>query len=116
MTLRFTACKIPGVVVIEPEVNTDDRGFLLETYHAAKYREGGIDATFVQDNHSSSSRGTLRGLHGQSPHAQGKLVRVLEGEIFDVHLRTASSLLRPFRVRTFGRSTRRPVWFTDSWS
>jgi dTDP-4-dehydrorhamnose 3,5-epimerase len=84
MTLRFTACEIPGVVLVEPEVHTDDRGFLLETYHASKYREGGIDAAFVQDNHSSSSKGTLRGLHAQSPHPQGKLVRVLEGEVFDV--------------------------------
>lgn len=84
MTLRFIASEIPGAVIVEPEVHFDDRGFLLESYHAAKYREGGIDATFVQDNHSSSSKDTLRGLHGQSLHPQGKLVRVLEGEIFDV--------------------------------
>jgi dTDP-4-dehydrorhamnose 3,5-epimerase len=84
MTLRFTSCEIPGVVIVEPEVHSDDRGLLLESYHAGKYREGGIRATFVQDNHSSSRKGTLRGLHGQSPHPQGKLVRVLEGEIFDV--------------------------------
>jgi len=84
VTLRFVASKLPGVIIIEPQIHRDDRGFFLESYHADKYREGGIDATFVQDNHSSSSKGTLRGLHGQSPHPQGKLVRVLEGEIFDV--------------------------------
>ncbi len=84
MTLRFTACEVPGVVIVEPEVHSDERGFLLESYHAAKYREGGIHANFVQDNHSSSLRGTLRGLHGQASHPQGKLVRVVEGEIFDV--------------------------------
>jgi dTDP-4-dehydrorhamnose 3,5-epimerase len=84
MTLRFISSEVPGVVIVEPEVHLDERGFLLESYHTAKYREGGIDATFVQDNHSSSLKSTLRGLHGQSPHPQGKLVRVLEGEIFDV--------------------------------
>ena len=80
----FHETELPGVILVEPRVHRDSRGFFLESYHAAKYREGGIDATFVQDNHSFSSRGTLRGLHGQSPHPQGKLVRVIEGEIFDV--------------------------------
>ena len=61
-----------------------DRGFFVETYHAERYREGGIDVTFVQDNHSRSTRGTLRGLHAQSRHPQAKLLRVIEGEIFDV--------------------------------
>ena len=84
MTLRFTSSEVPGVVIVEPDVHSDERGFLLESYHAEKYREGGIHAAFVQDNHSASRKGTLRGLHGQSPHPQGKLVRVLEGEIFDV--------------------------------
>jgi dTDP-4-dehydrorhamnose 3,5-epimerase len=84
LTLRFSRTGVPGVIVIEPEVHRDDRGFFLESYHARKYREAGIDATFVQDNHSYSTRGTLRGLHAQSPHAQAKLVRVIEGEIFDV--------------------------------
>ena len=72
------------MVIVEPDVHRDDRGFFLETYHAPKYREGGIAADFVQDNHSRSERGTLRGLHAQQPHAQGKLVRVVEGEVFDV--------------------------------
>jgi len=82
--LRFEPTALPGVVIVEPEVHRDGRGFFFESYHAAKYAEGGIDATFVQDNHSWSRRGTLRGLHAQSPHPQGKLVRVVEGEIFDV--------------------------------
>jgi dTDP-4-dehydrorhamnose 3,5-epimerase len=84
VSLRFEPTRIPGVVVIEPAVHRDERGFFLETWHAEKYRAGGIDATYVQDNHSRSARGTLRGLHAQSPHPQGKLVRVIEGEIFDV--------------------------------
>ena len=82
--LRFVSGEIPGVIVVEPEIHRDQRGFFFECYHAEKYREAGIDVSFVQDNHSSSSKGTLRGLHGQFPQSQGKLVRALEGEIFDV--------------------------------
>jgi len=82
--LKFVETDIPGVLFVEPQVHGDERGFFLESYHAAKYEEGGIAGPFVQDNHSRSSRGTLRGLHGQSPDAQGKLLRVIEGEIFDV--------------------------------
>jgi dTDP-4-dehydrorhamnose 3,5-epimerase len=85
VTLRFEPTAIPGVIRIEPLVHRDDRGFFLETYHADRYRAGGIDAVFVQDNHSRSVRGTLRGLHAQAPpHAQSKLVRVIEGEVYDV--------------------------------
>lgn len=82
--LEFVESSVPGVIVIDPQVHSDARGFFLETYHEEKYREGGIAAQFVQDNHSRSARGTLRGLHGQSPDAQGKLVRAVEGEVFDV--------------------------------
>lgn len=84
MSLRFSKARIPGVVIVEPQVHGDERGFFLETYHREKYREGGIELDFVQDNHSHSVRGTLRGLHAQIPHPQGKLVRVVEGEIWDV--------------------------------
>jgi dTDP-4-dehydrorhamnose 3,5-epimerase len=82
--VRFVQTDLPGVLVIEPDVHQDPRGFFLETYHAAKYREGGIEAPFVQDNHSRSVRGTLRGLHLQPGRPQGKLIRVIEGEIYDV--------------------------------
>jgi dTDP-4-dehydrorhamnose 3,5-epimerase len=81
---RFVETEIPGVVIIEPQIHRDDRGFFLESYHEPRYREGGIRAQFVQDNHSQSTRGTLRGLHGQNPNPQGKLVRVTAGEVFDV--------------------------------
>jgi dTDP-4-dehydrorhamnose 3,5-epimerase len=85
VSLRFEKTRLPGVLLIEPQVHRDDRGFFLETFHTAKYREGGIDEDFVQDNHSRSTRGTLRGLHCQAPpHGQGKLLRVIEGEIWDV--------------------------------
>jgi dTDP-4-dehydrorhamnose 3,5-epimerase len=82
--IQFSETPIPGVILVEPIVRRDDRGFFLETYHESEYREGGIRERFVQDNHSSSMRNTLRGFHGQSPHPQGKLVRVIEGEVFDV--------------------------------
>jgi dTDP-4-dehydrorhamnose 3,5-epimerase len=75
---------IPGVVIIEPDVHRDPRGYFLETYHERKYAEGGIQGPFVQDNHSFSLRGTLRGLHAQRRRPQGKLVRAVEGEMFDV--------------------------------
>lgn len=82
--MKFLPAELEGVVVIEPEVHRDSRGFFLESYHARKYSEGGLDVVFVQDNHSRSVRGTLRGLHAQRRHPQGKLVRAIQGEIFDV--------------------------------
>lgn len=75
---------LPEVVVVEPSVLRDERGFFLEVYHQRKFREGGVPDTFVQDNHSCSVRGTLRGLHAQLTKPQGKLVRAVTGEIFDV--------------------------------
>jgi len=71
-------------VLIEPVLHRDARGFFLETYHRGKYAEGGIAGDFVQDNHSRSGRGTLRGLHAQARKPQGKLIRCVEGAIFDV--------------------------------
>ena len=82
--MRFLSTELPGVVLIEPDIHLDGRGFFLETYQAEKCRAGGIDGPFVQDNHSRSVEGTLRGLHLQVRRPQGKLVRAIEGEIFDV--------------------------------
>jgi dTDP-4-dehydrorhamnose 3,5-epimerase len=82
--VRFVATELPGVVIIEPDVHRDGRGFFLESYHLGKYAEGGIPGPFVQDNHSHSVRGTLRGLHAQLRRPQGKLVRAVSGEMFDV--------------------------------
>ncbi len=76
--------KIPGVVVMEPRVFGDERGFFMETWNQARYEEAGLPARFVQDNVSFSTKGVLRGLHFQDPDQQGKLVQVLEGEVFDV--------------------------------
>ena len=80
----FTQTEIPGVVVIEPQVFGDDRGYFMETYQKDQFAEAGIDKEFVQDNQSRSTRGVLRGLHFQKEHTQGKLVRVTKGEVFDV--------------------------------
>ena len=84
MFLKFTEKPLPGVLLIEPMVFEDDRGFFMETFHAEKYAEIGISGPFVQDNHSHSARGTLRGLHYQLKNPQGKLVYVVKGEILDV--------------------------------
>lgn len=75
---------LDGVLVIEPQVHRDDRGFFAETFHAPRYASAGVDATFIQDNHSRSTKGTLRGLHAQLQRPQAKLLRVLRGAIFDV--------------------------------
>lgn len=82
--MNFIETSLPGVILIEPVVRGDDRGFFMETYRADIFRDQGIADVFVQDNHSRSARGVLRGLHYQEPHAQGKLVRCTRGEVFDV--------------------------------
>ena len=107
MSLRFLPTSIAGVIQIEPEVFRDSRGFFLETFHAKKYAAGGIPTTFVQDNHSSSVRGTLRGLHLQWHKPQGKLVRVVSGEIFDVFVdlrKTSSTFGRWYGVKLSGEN------------
>jgi len=82
MRVRETA--LPGVLIVEPLVFRDARGFFVETWHERRYAEAGIRAHFVQDNHSRSIKGTVRGLHWQERRPQAKLVRVVEGEVFDV--------------------------------
>lgn len=75
---------VPGLLIIEPDVFKDQRGFFMETWNAKRYAEAGLDVDFVQDNLSYSSYGVLRGLHYQQPNAQGKLVYVLQGSVYDV--------------------------------
>lgn len=82
--MKFVPTDLPEVIRIEPTVHGDERGFFMETWQARRFREAGIDGEFVQDNFSHSSKGTLRGLHYQIEHAQGKLVRVVQGEVYDV--------------------------------
>jgi len=82
--VKILPCSIEGPLIIEPQVFGDERGFFLESWNAAKFAEAGLDLVFVQDNHSRSDRGVLRGMHFQNPGAQGKLVRVVNGAVFDV--------------------------------
>jgi len=82
--VKITPTAIPDVLLIEPDVFGDSRGFFMETWHRQKYAEQGLDVDFVQDNHSRSSKGVLRGLHYQLEQPQGKLVRVVTGKVFDV--------------------------------
>ena len=82
--ISVTQCEIEGLYVIEPVVHYDDRGYFVETYNLNDMKEAGLDAVFVQDNQSMSVKGVLRGLHYQKQYPQGKLVRVLQGRVFDV--------------------------------
>ncbi len=82
--MKITPTKIPAVLLIDPEVHGDERGFFMETYQVEKFAAAGIAYPFIQDNHSGSRQGTLRGLHYQIRQPQGKLLRVVVGEIFDV--------------------------------
>lgn len=82
--MKFTRTEIPDVILIEPDVFADERGFFVESWHKRKFAAEGLDENFVQDNHSRSVKGTLRGLHYQIRQPQGKLVRVTVGEVFDV--------------------------------
>lgn len=83
--MKVNTTRLPGVVIIEPTIFADERGFLFESFHEMRYKEeAGINQKFVQDNHSRSSKGVLRGLHFQATKPQGKLVRVTRGEVFDV--------------------------------
>ena len=82
--MNFIETPLPGVIIIEPTLFSDDRGFFMETYHAERFAAAGIPDHFVQDNHSRSRRGVLRGLHYQEPRPQGKLVRCTRGKLFDV--------------------------------
>jgi len=82
--MKVTETPLPGVRVIEPDVFGDSRGFFFELYEARRYLQAGIDQPFVQDNFSRSVKDTLRGLHFQEPHGQGKLVQILQGAVFDV--------------------------------
>ena len=82
--MKLIECDIPGPVIIEPRVFSDERGFFMETWNERAFAEAGLELSFVQDNHSHSQKGVLRGLHFQNPGPQGKLVRVARGAVFDV--------------------------------
>ena len=110
--MEFTATQIPDVIVIDPVVYEDARGFFMETWQEKKFRDAGIDARFVQDNHSRSSMNVLRGLHYQLSQAQGKLIRVIQGEAFDVavDLRKSSPTFGQWVGETLSAGNRKLIW------
>lgn len=111
--MRVTPGALPEVLVLEPRVFGDERGFFLESYNQHVFREAaGIDANFVQDNHSRSARNVLRGLHYQLKQAQGKLVRVVAGEVFDVavDLRRSSPLFGRWVGQRLSADNKRMLW------
>ena len=109
---QFIPTKIPDVILIEPRVFSDSRGFFLESYQKKRFAEAGIKFEFVQDNHSQSEQGILRGLHYQIQQPQGKLVRVISGEIFDVavDLRRSSPTFGKWVGDSLSSENRRMLW------
>ena len=110
--MKLTATEIPDVIVIEPKVFGDDRGYFLESHNEKRYREAGIVGPFVQDNVSKSKKGVLRGLHFQDPKCQGKLVMALEGVIFDVavDIRKGSSTFGNWVGATIHSDKKQQIW------
>ena len=110
--MRFLPTTLRDVVLVEPRVHGDERGFFMETWHRERFAQAGIDCQFVQDNHSRSVRGTLRGLHFQLNHVQGKLVRVTSGEVFDVavDVRRSSPTFGHWEGVRLSAANRRSLW------
>jgi dTDP-4-dehydrorhamnose 3,5-epimerase len=116
--VKFTPTAISDVIVVEPALYEDDRGFLMETWHAGKFRQAGLDLAFVQDNHSRSVRNTIRGLHYQIGRPQGKLVRAVAGEIFDVavDLRRSSPTYGKWVGVTLSAANRLQLWMPEGFA
>lgn len=110
--MKFLSTAIPGVILIEPQVFGDSRGFFMETWEARKFAHAGLDFEFVQDNHSCSLQGTLRGLHYQVRQPQGKLTRVIAGEVFDVvvDLRRSSPTFGRWLGLTLSADNKQQLW------
>ena len=118
--MKVTDTKIPDVKIIEPTVYEDERGFFFESFNHKRFEEAiGRSVTFVQDNHSKSSKGVLRGLHYQlSPHAQGKLVRVVQGEVFDVavDIRKSSPTFGQWVTETLSANNKKQLWIPEGFA
>jgi len=113
MAYTVTPTQIPDVLILEPQVFGDARGFFLESFNARDFaRSTGLDVLFVQDNHSKSAHGVLRGLHYQIEHAQGKLVRVIQGEVFDVvvDMRRSSPTFGQWEGLRLSAENHRQLW------
>lgn len=110
--MKIIETKLPGVIIVEPKVFGDARGFFLETWQKSRYEAIGISEQFVQDNVSFSTSGVLRGLHYQNPHAQGKLVSVVQGEVFDVavDIRVGSPTFRLWAGVLLSGENHRQLW------
>ena len=116
--MRRIDTALPGVCVIEPDVHGDSRGYFYESFHQARYAELGIDARFVQTNISRSACGVLRGLHYQWPQPQGKLINVLEGEVYDVavDIRRGSPTFGRWVAATLSADNHRHFWVPEGYA
>ncbi|MBA3423746.1 MAG: dTDP-4-dehydrorhamnose 3,5-epimerase [Rubrobacteraceae bacterium] len=116
--MKVIETSLPGVLVVEPHVFGDSRGFFMETYNEARYRDVGLPTRFAQDNLSFSMRGVLRGLHYQNPDGQGKLLHVPRGEVFDVavDIREGSSNFGEWVGVTLSGENRRQLWVPEGFA
>lgn len=116
--MNVIPCDIKGPLILEPKVFGDARGFFLESWNAASFAEIGLDVTFVQDNHSRSQKGVLRGMHFQNPAPQGKLVRVVRGAVFDaiVDLRRSSPTFGQWTGVVLSAENKRMFWVPEGFA
>jgi dTDP-4-dehydrorhamnose 3,5-epimerase len=117
--MQVTRLSIPDVLLIEPQVFGDDRGFFFESFNQGKFEEAvGHEVTFVQDNHSKSEKNVLRGLHYQIQHPQGKLVRVISGEVFDVavDIRRSSPTFGKWVGKTLSAENKKQLWVPEGFA
>jgi dTDP-4-dehydrorhamnose 3,5-epimerase len=116
--MNVVECAIPGPLIIEPAVFGDERGFFMESWNSRTFADAGLDAVFVQDNHSRSNKGVLRGLHYQNPQGQGKLVRVTAGAVFDVavDLRRSSPTFGKWAGVTLSAENKRMFWVPEGFA
>lgn len=116
--MKFTSTSIPDVILIEPRVFGDSRGFFMETYRSREFIQAGINANFVQDNHSGSQKGILRGMHYQIKQAQAKLVRVVVGEVYDVvvDLRKSSPTFGQWMGISLSAENKRQLWIPEGFA
>lgn len=110
--MKFSNCPVNDLIIIEPDVFKDPRGFFMESWHSRKFADAGLKVEFVQHNHSRSAQWTLRGLHYQIQHPQGKLVRVCRGEVFDVavDLRRGSTTFGKWHGQILSDSNHTMMW------
>ena len=116
--MKIIKTPLPGCVVTEPAVHGDTRGFFYESFHAGKFADAGLDLRFVQGNVSRSARGVLRGLHYQWPNPQGKLVSVLEGEVYDVavDIRVGSPTFGQWAAAVLSADNKRHFWVPEGFA